>query len=217
MNDKVLNEAVENISLIKGVIERTSRSFAGFSKVFTYWGILFIFNSIIQIVMQANMESIMETYPKYPVLNFIFPMGVVVVIAALIYKSVSKKLPLIGLEKHLMILWLLILLMNVIPQKITVNTGAVGAAIESMVVHVNDLSPTLLSLAAGLIITSLFTGLKQLKYVGIVYIIMSIVHAFFNIPMFSSDSFTQLIHAIPLPFTFLYTGFQLKSHQGRGE
>lgn len=217
MDDKVLNDAVENISLIKGLIERTSKSFASFSKIFIYWGILFIFNSIVQLLIFANFEKTMALFEFSPVLYYLFPMGIVALVAAIIYRSVSKKSPLIGLEKHLMILWLLILVMNVIPNKIVIDTGAYADTFERIIVHSNNLSTSLFSLAIGLIITSLFTDFKQLKTLGIIYIIVSLLHSMTNIQIFSSDSFIQVIHAISLPFTFLYTGFYLKSHQVRGD
>jgi hypothetical protein len=159
----------------------------------------------------------MALYELSPVLGYAFPMGIVALIAVIIYRSVSKKSPLIGLEKHLMILWLLILVMNVIPDKIVIDTAAYASTIQRIVVHSNTLSTSLFSLAIGLITTSLFTDFKQLKALGIIYIIVSILHSMTNIQIFSSDSFVQVIHAISLPFTFLYTGFYLKSRQVRGD
>lgn len=217
MNNKVLNEAVENISLIKGLIERTSKSFASFSKLFIYWGILFIFNSIVQLMIFANFEKTMAIYEFSPLLSYVFPMGIVALIAAIIYKVVSKKNPLIGLEKHLMILWLLILVMNIIPGKTIIDTPDYAGTLQRIIVHTNTLSTSLFSLALGLIITSLFTGFKQLKTLGIIYIIISVLNSMTNIQAFSSDSFVQVIQAISLPFTFLYTGFYLKSRQVRGD
>ncbi|HOV27135.1 MAG TPA: hypothetical protein PK566_12375 [Pseudobacteroides sp.] len=55
MDEKKLNEAVENISLIKDEIDKTSKSFSAFSKIFIYWGALFILNSIISLFMVANL------------------------------------------------------------------------------------------------------------------------------------------------------------------
>ena len=54
MDEKVLQQAVDDISVIKGVIERTGKSFVSFSKIFIYWGILFIFNSIINTMGTAG-------------------------------------------------------------------------------------------------------------------------------------------------------------------
>jgi hypothetical protein len=94
MDEKTLHEAVENISLIKGVIDRTSRSFVAFSKIFIYWSILFILNSVITLLMTLNKEKVLEVSKQYPVLsnqysNF-FLIGVTLV-AFLIYRAVSKK------------------------------------------------------------------------------------------------------------------------------
>ncbi len=217
MNDKVLNEAVENISLIKGLMERTSKSFAAFSRLFIYWGILFVFSSIVQLLIFSNFEKITPFYEASPVLGYIFPTGIVALVAVVIYLRVSKKNPLIGLEKHLMMVWLLVLAMNIIPNRITIDLPDYLGTIERISVHTNSLSTALFSFAIGLITTYLFTGFKQLKILGIIYIIISVLYSMTNLEIFSSDSFVYLIHSIALPFSFLYTGFYLKSRQVRGD
>jgi len=64
------------------------------------------------------------------------------------------------------------------------------------------------------LITSLLTGYKHLNRIGIVYIAISILHAYFNLPGFGS-LLTQLLYMVSLPFTFLYIGFFLKSRQAK--
>lgn len=212
MDELTLNEAVENISLIKGVIDRTSKSFTAFSKIFIYWGLLFILNSVITVLMITHKDQVINLGMKYPFLGYLFPIGVIALLAFIIYRAISKKIPLVGLEKHLMKVWLLILAMNVIPPKISVDTTMnMGNAAT---ISYNGLSPMLFSLAIALIITSLFTGYKQLGYVGLIYIAISVLHAYFNLSMF--QSLFQLLAVIALPLTFLYTGFFLKSQQAGG-
>ena len=101
MDEKALHEAMENISIIKGVMERTGKSFTAFSKIFIYWGMLFIVNSIIILMMFSNEEKRLDLLNSFPMLNF-FPIGIIALIAAFIYWKVSKKIPFVGLEKHLM-------------------------------------------------------------------------------------------------------------------
>ena len=67
--------------------------------------------------MDMNREQVLNISIKYPVLNYIFPVGIITLFAVIIYRSVSKKIPLVGLEKHLMIVWILTLAMNVIRLK----------------------------------------------------------------------------------------------------
>lgn len=211
MDELTLNEAVENISLIKGMIDRTSKSFAAFSKIFIYWGLLFILNSVITVVMMANRERLMELSMKHPVGGFIFPIGIIALLAFIIYRAIAAKIPLVGLEKHLMKVWLLILAMNVIPPKVSVD---LAMNVSSVGISYNNLSPMLFSLAIALIVTSLFTGYKQLSYIGLIYIVISVLHSYLNVFMF--ESLFQLLSVIALPFTFLYTGFFLKSQQAGG-
>lgn len=217
MDERKLNEAVENISLIKGVIDKTSRSFSAFSKIFIYWGLLFILSSIVMIVMNQNRERTMEIMGNYPVLSYFFPLGVLALAAALIYRHISKKIPLVGLEKHLMKLWMLVLIMNVIPVKVNINTPALsGTEMQTVALEINDFSMTLFSLAIALIVTALFTGYKQPMKIGLVYIGLSALHAYTWVPIFNS-TLVQLLYAIALPFTFLYIGFYLRAQQARGK
>lgn len=88
-------------------------------------------------------------------------------------------------------------------------------ATDAIDVHVNNLSVMFFSLAIALIVTSLFTGYKQPKYVAVFYIGISILNVCFNLPMFC-DTIYWALHLLALPFTFLYTGFYLKSRLVRG-
>jgi len=213
VDQKVYNEAVENIALIKEVIAKTKHSFGAFSKVFIYWGILFIPSSILTSLMMMNRLNIAELMGRYPALGFLSPTIIFAVFSALIYRHLAKKIPLVGLEKHLMKIWLLILAMNVIPNRIRVDIGE--ATVEQITVHVDTVPGLLFSLGIALIITSMFTGYKQPSYVAIGYIGIGLIHAYFNTNMLGGV--IQVIYAIALPATFLYTGFYLRSQQARGE
>lgn len=216
MDEKTLHEAVENISLIKGVIDQTSKSFVGFSRIFIYWGMLFIVNSIISLIMTANKDRMFEIINKYPALSYIFPVGIIALLAVLIYRYISKNIPLVGLEKHLMKLWILILIMNVIPHQIrVVSAGSTHIDMTKIVIESNNFSVMLFSLAIALIVTALLTDYKHLMNLGIIYIGISIIHAYFRLPMFEG-TLIQVLYILPLPFTFLYTGLFLKSKQTRG-
>ena len=215
MDEKILSEAVENISLIKGVIDRTSKSFVAFSRIFIYWGILFILNSVVTLVMTMNEEFMIHIMTRYPVLNYAL-VGVIVLVAALIYRNISKKIPLVGLEKHLMKIWLLTLIMNAIPKRVEIiQTTATAIDMSSIIIKTNTFSMMIFSLAIALIATSLFTGYKKLMYLGVTYISISIVYAYFNLNVLDAR-LIEILQFMVLPFTFLYTGFFLKSQQARG-
>ncbi|HEX3012030.1 MAG TPA: hypothetical protein VHQ70_08345 [Syntrophomonadaceae bacterium] len=215
MDEITLNEAVENISLIKGVIDRTSKSFSGFSKIFILWGVLFIFNSIITFFAQMNKEMFMDFFSRYPITGYLFPVGIIALLAALIYWKISRKIPLVGLEKHLMTVWMLILVMNVIPNKISVSSASPGIDMKTIAIQTNDFATMLFSLAVGLIITALFTDFKPLMKLGIIYILISIIYAYSNF-MTPFDQVVNILCLLALPFTFLFTGFYLKSQQTGG-
>jgi len=216
MDEKILHEAMENISVIKGVMERTSQSFAAFSKIFIYWGILFMVNGIMTLMMFSNQERMLDLVSSFPLLNYIFPLGIITLIAALIYWKVSKKVALVGLEKHLMKVWILVLIMNVISPKITVSSASTSVDLTNLVIQTDNLSVVLFSLAIALMTIALFTGYRHLRNLGMIYIGISVIHAFFRFPVFEESTLLHLLYSVSLPFTFLYVGFFLRTRQMRG-
>lgn len=162
-----------------------------------------------------NKEQMLDIVTKYPIINYVPPITIIALIAALIYRHISKKIPLVGLEKHLMKMWILILIMNVIPTKYSISTTSTDNISEFITVYASNFSGIFFSLGIALIVTSLFTGYKKLKYVAVPYIVMSIIYGFFNLPM-GSDTIIEVLCLLALPFTFLYTGFFLKRQQARG-
>ena len=153
---------------------------------------------------------------QYPVLQYFPPIFFLVLAASIVYIRVSGKNPLIGLEKQLMKVWLLILAMNIIPPKISISTAASETDISTISLQVNNLSIMLFSLAVALIITSLFTDYKQPMYVAAFYIVVSIIHAYFNLPILGNP-IANVLYLISLPFTLLYIGIYLKGQQVRGQ
>jgi len=216
MDDKTLHEAVESISVIKRVMERTNKSFTAFSKVFIYWGLLFIINGIITLVMPSNRDKMLDAVSRFPVINFIFPVGIIAVIAALIYWFISEKIPFVGLEKHLMKVWVLMLLMNVIPPKISIHSSSATADMANITIQTDNFSLILFSMAVALITTAIFAGYKNLRNLGIIYICISVIYAFIRLPLLEGSTLLHFLYTIVLPFTFLYVGFFLRSQQARG-
>jgi len=131
-------------------------------------------------------------------------------IAALIYWGVSRRV-----EKHLMKVWVLILIMNVLPPKIIATSESGFAEMTSFIVDIDIFSTVFFSLAVTLITTALFTGYKHLRNLGIIYIGISVIYTFFNFSMFTGSTLHHLLYSVSLPFTFLYVGFFLKSRKMR--
>lgn len=124
------------------------------------------------------MQSIIEGFPQFSYVVIVIHTAV----AGLIYLTISKKIPLQGLEKHLMKVWLLILIMNVLPTKVMISTNPINAGISSLSVQTNNFGIMLFSLAVALIATSLFAGYKHLKYLGFIYVGISLLFSFAGYP-----------------------------------
>ncbi len=224
MNGNNINEAVESLTLIKEVIARTNKSFVGFSKLFIGWGILFTFSGIINLLIIMNTQMVSKLLENQFVLGTMLLIIVntfniigLFLIALLIYKSASKKKPLIGLEKHLAKVWLLLIFLGTLYPKISITNkgGIVSGVGASQEVIINNISILLFSMAIALIITSMFTDFKQFSYLGYIFISLSLLNHFFNLAIFQG-SMMYIWHVIPVPISLLYTGFFLKSQQARG-
>ncbi|OPZ85388.1 MAG: hypothetical protein BWY74_03931 [Firmicutes bacterium ADurb.Bin419] len=150
MDQKTLNEAVENISIIKGVIERTGKMFIGFSRIFICWGFLFILNSVVSLYMFANKEKVADLISKMHMPGYILPTGITAIVAAIIYFFISRKSPLVGLEKHLMKLWMLVLIMNALPSKISIGTSDALLDMSKITIESDRFSIMIFSLAIAL-------------------------------------------------------------------
>lgn len=216
MNEQTLHEAVDNISTIKSIIDRTNKSFTTFSKIFIYWGVLFILNSALNLIMTSNRAKMQDIMSVSPALNYLFPVGATALIAVLIFWRITRCMPLVGLEKHLMKVWVLTLFMNIIPNRISINTMEESVNVTTLQIYTNRFSMVLFSLAIALIATAVFADYKHLMILGYLYIGISVLNAYVSFPIFEGSTLLQFLHALPLPFTFLYTGFFLKSRQAGG-
>lgn len=213
MENQVLEKAVDDISLIKSIIEKTRKSFSGFSKIFIQWGILFSAFGFLQWIQTMNLEAMSEFYMKNQLMLFLLPL-ILFVIATIIYRRVVKKQPLIGLERHLMVLWIMILFLQIIPTKVSVSSLS-NPNITRVVTTTNNFSIMVFALGIALVMTSVLTGLNIFKYVGFGYFILAFVHGY--VPMYSLVySLGQLGYVI-LPFTLLFTGIYLKKYHERSE
>ncbi len=213
MEKQALENAVDDISLIKGIIEKTRKSFSGFSKIFILWGVLFSMMSILQWIQSMNMEATMAFYNEYQFLVYAIPV-IFIILATLIYRSVVKKQPLIGLERHLMILWILILFLQAMPTRVSVSHMS-DPNITTIVTTTNNFSVVVFGLGIALIMTAVLTSLNIFKHVGSVYLIIAFIYGYF--PIGSMTYTLGALGPIVLPFTLLFTGLYLKKYNERSE
>jgi len=217
MKDNSVQDAVDNISMIKDLILKTRKSFTAFSKIFIFWGILFIFQSLFAFVVQMNPEMMMSIANDYPLFGTLMPMLPIAIVAGIVYYLVASKVPLVAMEKHLMILWVMVLILNIIPNRFNIVYADANAAMQgaTQTIEISNYSSTLFSLAIALVITALLTEYKHLMYLGSVYIIISVLYAYTRIP--ALEMFVSGTYFFVLPFTFLFTGLYLKRQQVRWE
>lgn len=203
--EKELLNAVEDLSLIKTVIEKTRKSFVGSSVVFIKWGVLFTIYSILTFMQTMNMDKTMQFYDHYPFLLFALPL-VIVAIAFLLYKQTANKSELFGLEKQILLIWVLLIFMGSLPTKINIIDS--GLEMTNIQISTNNISTVAFGLGIAMIMTALFTEYRLIKLIGIIYIVGASILAFTNILMMSETE-TFISYAL-VPFSLLFTGFYLK-------
>jgi len=213
MENQVLENAVDDISLIKGIIEKTRKSFSGFSKIFIQWGILFSLMSLLQWIQGMNIEGTLAFYNNYRFLVYLTPI-VLIILATLIYRNVVKKQPLLGLERHLMILWILILFLQVMPTRVTfIDTD--NTNITTMITTTNNFSIVVFGLGIALAMTAVLTELKHFYYLAGIYFVLAFTYGY--VYNWNLTQFIGSLGPIILPFTLIYTGLYLKRHHERSE
>lgn len=211
MEERLLKDAVEDISLIKAMIEKTRKSFLGFSKIFIGWGLMYLGVSLLHMIANMHPEATRSFYSDHQLVVYLVPM-LLIALAVFIYHKVSKKQPLNGLERHLMVLWGLILLLLMIPIRVELMSEATGAY-EYTLVTVNNFSTSMFSLGIALAMTSALTEIKVFKYMATGYMIYGFLFAYFHIGLL--DDLSVPVSLIILPGTLLFTGIYLKHYQGR--
>ena len=212
--EKQLESVVDDISIIKSVIEKTRRSFVGFSKIFIIWGCMYIAMSLLSFVQNMNIEATMTFYNNVPLLVYLIP-AVFFGIGGLVYFSVVRKQPLIGLERHLMTMWVLVIFVQLIRMNVEIP---MDADTTTMIVKTSNFTFVSYVLGIGLIMTGILTELKNFKFIGGVYILLALVHSY--APSFVGGlSITRAMDSLGyviMPFTLLYVGVYLKRQSERG-
>jgi hypothetical protein len=207
MDDKVIRNAVDDVQLIKQVIDNTSNSLTAFSRIFILWGILLIVVNLIGLAVFPANAGILNS----PVWGYLID-AVIFIAAAAIYLSISKRTPLTGLSKKLMTIWVCILISDIIISFLTIILCNVLD-----VQLVNTFPVIVMSLAFGMLCMHIFTNYKFPAVLAAIYFLIAV---FFwqcipAIP-YSVSFMIPYVSIFVLPSAFLILGFYLEFRRGRG-
>lgn len=210
--EKQVLKAVDDISLITSIINKTRQSFSGFSKIFIIWGCLYLFMTAIQVIQGMNVDSTIEFYLQHPYLTYLIPIALFGAGGGVMYK-VTKAQPLLGLERQLMVLWVMVIFLQLM--KVSVDIPF-NPAQTSQVYSTNNLAILVYGLGMALIMTGILTELKNFKVMGGLYLLVGFIYSYgTSIPLDFILTFSQRLDVlgyIIMPFTLLYTGVYLKKH-----
>lgn len=208
MNNE-MKQAASDLSMIKAMIDKTRKSFVGFSKIFIMWGILYFLMGVYTLVASMNLDRIRTLYEALPILSYVIQFGVFG-IGAVIFLVVTKKQPLLGLERHLMILWILVLVMQLIRMRVNIM---VDETTTYTVIKTSNFAFVVYTIGMALIMTGIMTDLKKFNFLGIAYLVLGFVHSYVNIQIVYET--LDFVGLFILPFTLIYTGVYLKGYHER--
>ena len=209
MENQNYQTALHDLSLIKKVILTTRHSLTSISKIFIYWGLLAIVYNVFNWFQTQDIDKTINFYDDHQWLMFIPPL-ILLCLAMAIYKLVTRKTIMIGLEKHLLLLWVLIIFLCSIPTRVNILTSDIQLA--QVNVEVNNISSVIFALGIALIMTAVLTDLRLLAYLGTFYTVIAFGHAYFNLSVV--QSLVTILQYTIIPFTFILTGIYLrKKHE----
>lgn len=199
--DKIaLEQALEDISLIKQVIEKTSSTFTSFGKVFSLWGILLTIITIACFPIFYFIPNRIAQYVGY-IVNIIAP-----ILGIMLYIRTSKKSPLEGLSKKLMSIWFYIFALNIIISFLD---------ILSIKVFKSNISATysifLFSIAFGMFCTYVFTNFRIPLVLSVIYLVI-VLFVIYYLPVapYSVTLKIPYIQPFLFPSTLLFLGLYLQ-------
>lgn len=207
MDEKVIRNAVDDVQLIKQVLDNTSNSLTAFSRIFILWGILLMAVNLLELAVSPANAGFFNS----PVLNYSIDAAVLIAAAA-IYFSISKRTPLTGLSRKLMTIWVCIITSNIIISYLTI-------ILSNMldVQLVNTFPVEIMSLAFGMLCMYIFTNYKFPAVLAAIYLLIAV---FFwqCIPAIPYSIYFKLpyVSIFIFPSAFLILGFYLEYRRGRG-
>lgn len=208
-NQQNLNDAIENINLIKQVIDKsTTNSFLPLEKIMLWWGVLFLLNSLYVKLFFFNSFAksvlILGIFPYLSGMKFV----IFIMIGILIYLFFSLKLNLAGKSKQIMRLWVFVIAFNLlIPKLLALHDEQLNMLMFQIKTPI-----LLITFALSLFFTNISLGIKFTKWMGSIYILI----AFFA---FLPGKVSPYFDLILWPITFIILGiyFVYRNHSARGK
>lgn len=218
MNNDNLSNALDDVKLIKNIINQTARSLGSIGEIFLKWGVLFFIHAGVYLTIVKSYSNKIITF-EVARISLILALLIASIISILIYTKVSKNKKTVALEKKLLVIWFCIIAFTFLHSNLSYNIGVWllnkpiaiigGADGPTSIINATrsnisfgTIGPIyLLFYAFGLFITSIFTEFKQPKYIALIYTIIGFMYPHIDIKELS---------LLVAPLTFLYLGVYLK-------
>lgn len=172
MNDINTKNAIDDIRLIKDVIEKTASSVSNFGRVFLGWGFLFMLLGVLIVIFRPSQ---FELFQRMPLLGYLFISCPILIIAYIIFRKISKKYPLIGLSKQLFKLWLFVFAMHIFLTTFD-SICAIAFDLPQTSGHL-IFSMCLFGWAFALMATNVLTNYKLPGFLALIYAFLALILA----------------------------------------
>jgi hypothetical protein len=113
MEDKELEKVLEDTKLIRNVMDRSYQYIYGLDKVFIWWGAALTIIGVLCNILTSFFPGFTNFLTNAPYMVFI-PKILITIVCLLIYHIAAKEMEYVGLNKHLLIIWLAVLGFSVI-------------------------------------------------------------------------------------------------------
>lgn len=215
MNDDINKKALDDINLIKNVLNSTYLSLMSLQKIFVLIGI----SSLIVALDWLGMYIPVPMLSPGELLNWqtIF-MVILSVIALLVFVATPlicinkiKKVKLNGLSKQLVVLWLFIIAINTTSYiSLLIKQHSIDSSGSSTLANLIGIVATpiqLITFSIGLICLGMFAKLKFPIFLSIIYLISADIFLMFYV---SNTLFSEVISVVITPVTLLSLGIYLR-------
>lgn len=220
MEKEVKEKALDDVKLIKEIIDKTSSSMLNFGSMFMKCGILFFCVAIIFIV-GGRLPVPSLTYSQFPfempkiiflqILSSI-PLLAIIIVPIIIYKGLINNNQLKGVSKHIMIFWSFILSFILVSFIVSGFSDYLLNIYNPFHINIENntfsylLPLHLILFAFGLFFIYIFTNMRFPLILGSIYTFLSIFIMIIQPPW-------SIYNFLLIPVTFLVIGVYFKLYE----
>jgi hypothetical protein len=207
MEDEILEKAVEDVRLIKNVIDRSTDSLNRMHKVFIGWGAAFFIIGAACNLLCLLWPGLLDALVNAPFLTIV-PKLLMALSSVVIFLVFWRDMQDEGLNRQFMILWLVIFLYSELMPSIVYMLAwpeGVGALMHATMYAYFVPGISMLMIALGMFCIGVFTRVKPFSLIALVCLLLSFVPSL--LPRLFADTIAAaLLYSLVTPLVLLAAG-----------